>query len=58
MMAISLYDIVDGSLELRRKTKSKAGDAFRELAEFLDVFEPSGNPQSGTADAETENSFA
>ncbi|KAL8578175.1 hypothetical protein ACOMHN_051730 [Nucella lapillus] len=36
LMGISIYDIIDGSIQLHRQTGSKAGDFLRKLAQSLD----------------------
>lgn len=41
-LGFSLNDVIKGSLELHRETKSKAGDYLRELAHRLDTFVTTG----------------
>ncbi|KAL8600038.1 hypothetical protein ACOMHN_039271 [Nucella lapillus] len=45
LMGISLYDIIDGSIQLHKQTGSKAGDYLRQLAESLDLFALTGLTQ-------------
>ncbi|KAL8579913.1 hypothetical protein ACOMHN_038810 [Nucella lapillus] len=42
LLGISLYDIIDGSMKLYKKTGSPAGDYLRELARSLDEFGQTG----------------
>lgn len=42
LLGVSLYDIIDGSIELHRKTGSKAGDYLRQLAKSLGDFAHTG----------------
>ena len=39
---LSLYDLIDASEELSKKTKSKPGELLREMAQCLDKFLQSG----------------
>ncbi|KAL8580081.1 hypothetical protein ACOMHN_051249 [Nucella lapillus] len=38
LVGVSLYDVIDGSIQLHKETGSKAGDYLRQLAQSLDDF--------------------